>query len=463
MRSGLSGASRSRSNRSRHEFSQDYTGLKADASDKDCSSSHLRIKPFKLNLVIFFVYMAAVYAIDYKNAAYAPIKLDLRLSTTDISRVQFVQTMALALTKFLFGYVADHLGCRRSCMIAFIQATVGLLVLSQAHSFLAVVIGFTVVESAIGVVYPSMTVLIGNWYRNCEKERNKSIWIISLSSRLSGLTSLFVYSGLLNWLGNWRTVTLVVALFAGVLGFFLTVCFVRDGPAHVVSKLEKRLDGLKVKSCERNFLTEKAFWLLVISHACTKIWRRSDMLLGLFFMDVTTFGEEDVPILVTLQPIGLLLGILVAGPIYNSCTTPSSRLKVINRLYSIAIISIVVISLASMWAQSTAKTFVLGCAVLFASFGTAVQYYIVAEVFAIEFGGNAAGLCISLLDGFGHVVSAIVFIPIGLIADGSFGWPGVWALFAVLLLSGCAFMNLFFRVFYLKVKKYIPVPSTDHL
>lgn len=187
------------------------------------------------------------------------------------------------------------------------------------------------------------------------------------------------------------------------------------------------------------------------------------MLLGLFFMDATPFAEKDVPLLVTLQPIGLLLGILIAGRVYNSCTTPSSRLKVINRLYSISIMAIVVISFASMWAQSSVKTVVLCCAVLLTSFGVAVQYFIVAEVFAIEFGGNAAGLCISLMDGFGHAVSAIIFIPIGLIADGNFGWPGVWALFAVLLLTGCIFMNLFFRVFYLDVKKYLPVASTEDL
>jgi len=60
-------------------------------------------------------------------------------------------------------------------MIAFFQATLGLLVLSKAHSFLVVVIGFTIVEMAVGVVYPSMTVLIGNWYRNNEKERDKTI------------------------------------------------------------------------------------------------------------------------------------------------------------------------------------------------------------------------------------------------------------------------------------------------
>ena len=187
------------------------------------------------------------------------------------------------------------------------------------------------------------------------------------------------------------------------------------------------------------------------------------MLLGLFFMDSTPFAEKDVPLLMTLQPIGLLLGILVAGRIYNSRTTPSSRLKVINRLYSISIMAIIVIYFASMWAQSNVKTVVLCCAVLLTSFGVAVQYFIVAEVFAIEFGGNAAGLCISLMNGFGHAVSAIIFIPIGLIADGKFGWPGVWALFAVLLLSGCTFMNLFFRVFYLNVKKYLPVASTEDL
>ena len=116
-----------------------------------------------------------MYVMDFKNAAYAPIKLDLELSTTDISRVQSVQTMALALTKFIFGFVADYLGCRTSCMIAFLQATIGLLVLSQAHSIPFVVFGFTVVESAMGIVYPSMTVLIGNWYRKIEKQRDKAI------------------------------------------------------------------------------------------------------------------------------------------------------------------------------------------------------------------------------------------------------------------------------------------------
>jgi len=180
-------------------------------------------------------------------------------------------------------------------------------------------------------------------------------------------------------------------------------------------------------------------------------------------MDATTFSEVDVPMLVTLQPIGFLLGILIAGPILNSCTTPTSRLKIINRLYGISITAIVVISLVSMCSKSSIKTVVLGCAVLLTSFGVAVQYFIVAEVFAIEFGANAAGLCISLMDGFGHAISAIIFIPIGLIADGNFGWPGVWVLFAVILLSGYICMNLFFRVFYLNEKKYLPLPGTQDL
>lgn len=348
-------------------------------------------------------------------------------------------------------------------MIAFFWATLGLLILSNAHSFSLVLIGFTVIEAGTGLVWPSMTVLIGNWYRDNQRERDKSLWIVSLSSRLSGLTSLFLYSGLLNWLGNWRLVTLVAALFPGAIGFFLTVCFVRDGEAANDHKSEKRQVWLNAKSRLGNFLSTKAFWLVVISHACNKIWRRSDMLLGLFFMDATSFGEEDVPMLVTLQPIGFLVGILIAGPIYNSRSTTSSRLRMINQQYSISIIAVIVISLVSMWPESLLKTVLLGWAVFLASYGVAVQYYIVSGVFAIEFGEDAAGLCISLMDGFGHAVSAIAFIPIGLIADSKFSWSGVWALLAVLLLFGCALMNLFFRVFYLHDKKYSPVSSTEEL
>jgi MFS family permease len=187
------------------------------------------------------------------------------------------------------------------------------------------------------------------------------------------------------------------------------------------------------------------------------------MILGLFFMDATSFGEEDVPMLVTLQPIGFLLGILIVGPFYNSRPTPRSRIKTINRLYGISIISVLVISLASMWAQSTLKTCVLGCAVFLGSFGVAVQYFIVSEVFAIEFGENAAGLCVSLMDGFGHALSAIIFIPIGIIADGKHGWSGVWLLLAILLLFGCTLMNIFFRLFYLNEKKYSSLATADEL
>jgi len=461
MRSGGSGPSRSRSHRSGAEgFRQKWTATSVDAL-RNCSQRNVRMTPFKFNLVIFFLYMAGIYAMDYKNAAYAPIKIDLELSTTDISRVQSVQTMALSLTKLLFGFIADYLGCRRSCIIAFFWSTLGLLVLSNAHSFSTVVVGFTVVEAAVGLMWPSMTVLIGNWYRDNEIERDKTIWIISLSSRLSGLTSLFLYSGLLNWLGSWRVVTLVAALFPGVLGLSLAICFVRDWPPDEEPKLVKKRGWLDNKSHLKKFLVSKTFWLIVISHACTKIWRRSDMLLGMFFLDATSFGEEDVPMLVTLQPIGFLIGILIAGPIYNSRSTPHSKLTIINRLYSISIIAVFVISLTSTWAQSSFKTFVLASAVFLSSFGVAVQYFIVSEVFAIEFGENAAGFCISLMDGFGHALSALMFIPIGLIADSKHGWPGVWALLAILLLFGCSLMNIFFRMFYLHDKKYSPMGSTD--
>jgi len=465
MRSGDSGASRGRSHRSRiANLPRWLTTACVDALQKvGCDSRALRITPLKLNLVIFFVYMAAVYLMDFKNAAYAPIKIDLGLSTTDISWVQSAQTMVLAFTKLLFGFFADYIGCRRSCIIAFFWGTVGLLVLSNANSFSAVLIGFTVIEGGLGIVWPSMTVLIRNWYRDNQQEREKSLWVVSLSSRFSGLTSLFFYSGLLNWLRNWRLVTLVAAFLPGALGLFLTVCFVRDGPTASEPKHEKRREWLNGKVHLRNFLSSKVFLFFVISHACNKIWRRADMLLGLFFIDATSYGEKDVPMLVTLQPIGLLVGILIAGPIYKSRSTHSSRLRMINQLYSVSIAALLVMSLASMCAQSLLKTLVLECAVFIASFGIAVQYYIVSGVFAIEFGQNAAGLCISLIDGLGHALSAIIFVPIGLIAESQLGWSGVWALLTILLLIGCALMNIFFREFYLHDRKYSRVSISQDL
>lgn len=234
--------------------------------------------------------MSAVYGRGYKNAAYALIKIDLGFSTSNISRMQFVQTMVLSLMVIFLGFVTDYVGCRKSSIIGFLQAIGGLLILCNAYSFAPIVIGLTFVDMAAGQVLASLTKLIGNWYRDNVKERDEAIWILYLSSRISGVTSLFLYSGLFNLLKSWRLVTLIV-LFPSVIGFFLTVFFVWEDPVAGEPKLVKELEKNKEKSPQRNFLSVKAFQLLVISHCCTKIWRRSDMFLGLFFMDATYFGE----------------------------------------------------------------------------------------------------------------------------------------------------------------------------
>jgi len=455
-------ASRIRSRQLRADaLRQDYIAICLDALHNACSSFCIfRMTPLKLKLVIFLLYMVTTYVCDWKNAAYAPIKIDLGLSTTDITIMQSVQTIALALTSML-GFVADKFGCRKCCMMVFLLQILALSVLSIAHNFYLILIGLTVVDAAFALVWPSLTTFIGSWFRDNKKERDKAIWMLCLSSRVAGVTSLFVYSGLLHYLKNWRLVTLVVALFPGAMGFFVTVFFVWDNPAARGPKSEKKLDRNIEKSHQRSFLFSRPFQLMLISHTCTKVWRRSDMLLGLFFMDATNFGEKDVPLLVALQPLGFLMGILIQGPTYNSCSTPNSRLRMINQLFSVSTVALVVISFASMWADSALKTVVLGWSVFLASYGSAIQYYIVTEVFIFDFDEKSVGHGISFMDGLAYVFSAIVFIPIGLIADGRFGWHMVWALVAILMVLACIFMNYCFRVFYLDVKKTPSVSSTE--
>jgi len=248
-------------------------------------------------------------------------------------------------------------------------------------------------------------------------------------------------------------VTLIAALFPGILGLVLAIYFVKDYPETGVPRKVKPLDRVYFKSRLERFFSVRSFWLIVISHSCSRIWRHADMLLGIFFMDATHLGEDNVPMLVTLHPIGFIVGILIAGPMYNSLSSPRSKLKMINWMYATSVSSVVAICLVSILRHSIIKTIILGFSVLLASVGLAVQYFIVSGVFVIEFGGDAAGLCISLMDSFGQCVSACAFIPIGLIADSFAGWPGVWIMIATILVLGCATMNSFFQVFYLSPKK----------
>lgn len=407
------------------------------------------MKQWQFNSLVFLIYLTNVYGADFKNSIYPFIKTSLNFTMREITQIQSMQTIAIGICKPIIGLGVDYFGARASLLLALFTVALGLMNITISTGFWTVALSFVVVEVFAGFAWPALTVLIGNWYRNDEKNMDAAVWILSLSSRFSSITTLFVYPGL-HHIMNWKHVNYLAAFVPGVIGVLLVYSGIRDTPDGSKYLKGEPPNWEYLKRTLLRYFKAKEFWAMVVTHCCSAVFRKLDMLLGIFFTEVTGLKDDEAPVLVAVLPTGIVCGILFAGSCYTSTEHPQTKLLILNILNALAVCSIfMLIIILINFEISKWRTIFLGTCIFNAAFGISVQYYIVSSVFALKFGVESAGFCIAVLDGLSYCFHAVISILIGEILESGAGWSAIWTLVTLILIIGWIDLNYFYRVFFL--------------
>jgi len=174
-------------------------------------------RDYKLfHLLIFGVYATNVLGQDAVIPCVPLIQEDLGFSSATIALVASFQDMGMVSGKLIHGWLIDALGPRRLMFYTFMALSMFLFALSFASNFGLFALLMACISFVGSATDPAEVCIIGNWCAGNAKQLSKGIWVLGLSSRLSGLLAIVLFAGMLRVM-TWRW-ALRLAFFFPLIG-----------------------------------------------------------------------------------------------------------------------------------------------------------------------------------------------------------------------------------------------------
>jgi len=349
--------------------------------------------------------------------------------------------MGSSLGKLLACFMVDTLGTYLSLTFSYAGIALCIYMLSMAESEYQVAmccIGFEVFN---GCCYPAIQSRIANWYK-IESQNPQAIetgsLVLSVSSRLGGLSVLFIYGALVKSIG-WRPLCYAVGLLVAS-GVGWTTLFINDSPKKKVSP-GKPFTLKAVKDTISDCVFNAGFWIFMIGFGVIKCIRRVDNLMGIYLKDTADIDPGTATQYVMAHPAGYLFGLFVIAPIYKSLTDPNKKLIFLRILYVLCIAATGVLCFAGHGNALMKVACVFALTAL-----TTVQYYVVSGTFSISMGANCG-----FVSAFSDMVSYVFVSQVFGFSSGileSYGWGAFWgALGGLLVISGVCY-EIFLRYWF---------------
>lgn len=362
----------------------------------------------------------------------------LDVGLEELGEIFALGTCGAIVGKFIGGYAADKWGGKITFAVGLAVCAVFIGLFATSYSLIMFQAAFFFALMAKSLGWPSMTKIIGHWFRPTEYGR---VWgIISTSSRVGTLIATFGFGALLA-LMPWRDM-LFLCSGVGVLiaiSFFLLL---KEKPAESEAladfdesespdsnMIHHPLQGTSIWQALPKFASSLQFWLITGSlMALTILW---DFLLLVpsFLEDRINLPVEQASMAASAFPFGSLFSVLVGGFVFdklNRKTTAWLR----GGLLLIAS-GCVGVFLAMPQFDMTPQSLTNLSLVLLFLFGLCISpcYYIPMSVFSIEFGGPHSGILVSLLDALAFGATALFYYFAGGVAEAS------WDRFLIVLLA----------------------------
>ncbi|GAB5362342.1 hypothetical protein AAMO2058_000788600 [Amorphochlora amoebiformis] len=375
--------------------------------------------------LIFGVYMTNILGQDSIIPSMSVIREDLGFSSSIVALIASCTDVGMVTGKLIHGWLIDSLGPRR---LMFYTALPLVIILLSLISF---------VGSATD---PAEVCIIGNWCRGAPVQLAKGIWILGLSSRVSGLLAILLFAGLLRVM-TWRWALRIACIFP-LIGTAVTHFFLSDTPT------EKTKPGRPISmgalfGAIKILFREKLFLRAVAVHSCSSVIRRIDIMLGPYYVDETGVSPEDAASFVIMFPLGVIIGLLAGGTLFRRLRGIRKRFAILGHwmLVFIGVLGLVGVAVQPI---SDASLGIAGACIFVLGVGISVPYYMAAYSYAALHGGKSIGLTAALIEALAFSVAAILYLVIFVVIDVS-GWAAALSVLTFVALIG-AFVTWFFLV-----------------
>jgi OPA family sugar phosphate sensor protein UhpC-like MFS transporter len=361
-------------------------------------------------------------------------------------------TLGAMVGKLLWGPLADKFGGRLMFLIGIVLTAV----LVAAFGLSQNVVAFTVCSALLYCTkssgWPSMTKIVGEWYRPSQYGR---VWsILSTSSRASVVLGTLLFGWLLAYF-HWRTVAflstgMALMVYAGCR-FFLQdkptsanlLKIDAEAPAPVAEAHKHPLDGTSLWNGLRAFASSSRVWFVIaMLMALTCAMAFLDFLPA-YLMENFQLTPSQASMTSSYMPLGSLAGLMASILCYDWFSKKQLRAVLTATLVAatLCIVSLQFLpqlGLSHAWSLRVAK----GLIVLFGAL-TSPAYYIPMSIFSIEFGGPHSATLVCLIDMCGFAASASFGFLGGRLAAGVGGWTSFMTLLVVITVLAATFTWLF--------------------
>jgi len=397
-------------------------------------------RDYKLfHLLIFGVYATNVLGQDAVIPCVPLIQEDLGFSSATIALVASFQDMGMVSGKLIHGWLIDALGPRRLMFYTFMALSMFLFALSFASNFGLFALLMACISFVGSATDPAEVCIIGNWCAGNAKQLSKGIWVLGLSSRLSGLLAIVLFAGMLRVM-TWRW-ALRLAFFFPLIGCALTHFIVKDTSSDR-TRPGRPLSLTALLSAAKLLFKERLFWGAACVHSAAATIRRMDVILGTVYHDITGISPEDAAALVVAFPLGVILGLLLLGTAFRRLKRGAKQRLLITGMWGLVVIGCLgLMAVAAHRSKAnnnnpddTAAGFA-GLFVFLIGVGVSVPYYMAAYSYAAAHGGKSIGLSAALIEAFAFCVAALVYLILGGIISIS-GWSVAFFVLAGVALTG---------------------------
>lgn len=225
-----------------------------------------------------------------------------------------------ALAQLPAGILSDRFGARRTMSVFMFMAGVGAIIFGVAPSFQTAVFGRFLVGLGVGFIYVPIMRLLADWYSKNEFATYSGILLaVGNAGSLASAAPLVLLMGNLGWR---KSMMLVGGI--SILISILTYIVVRNNPKEIdgatIAEIENRseiksVESLTLREGIGQVIKSYSFWAITIYLAFLygTIMGFQGLWAGPYFMTVYGMTKASASNLLTLIPIGMIIGCPLAG------------------------------------------------------------------------------------------------------------------------------------------------------
>lgn len=251
------------------------------------------------------------------QAVIAPdLTREFGLAAPDLGLLASAYLWGYAAIQIPTGVLADTLGPRRTVALFMALAAVGTVLFASAGSLQIGVLGRALMGIGTGIVYVCGAKLLTQWFRPDQFATLNGVLVtVGYSGALLAAGPLAASVEALGWRASFGVVAGLAALVA-----LLVLVAVRDGPRESAALTPAATAVNKpvrpaLRQTARQILLNRNLWLLAV-YALTS-YGALMAVQGLwavpFLMDVRELSRQDASNMITLWPLGLILGCPLVG------------------------------------------------------------------------------------------------------------------------------------------------------